>query len=84
MQRDRVRHRTFPPFPGTFPSVPSSICRIFGRGMRAMRSGGEGMGMVIQIGVYLNGEVLSWYGFLSLVTYHRSPVMASTPVAIPV
>ena len=38
----------------------------------------------LEVFPHLNGDVLSWYGPLSLVTHQRSPAMASTPVAIPV
>lgn len=51
-------------------------------------AGGSGTGISpcagMPIGGHLNGEVLSWYGFPSLVTYQRSPAMTPTPVAVPV
>ena len=51
---------------------------------RGERSLLEGLKTSIPFGFYLNGDVLSWYGSPSFVTYQRSPAMTPTPVAIPV
>ena len=47
-------------------------------------AGGPAGGAVSMGGAHLNGDVLSWKGSPSLVTYQRSPAMTPTPVAVPV